>query len=106
VPSDDLQGVEIGAGFAQSMEESTPKREDFPDRIEQQDLDLEQDIHTLLRYNSETTHLDDVRVTVRNGSARLQGTVMSEDDLGIVELMVQQVEGIRAVRNELRVAGP
>ena len=105
LPSDDLQGVEIAAGFAPSMEASDPDVIDLPDRVDNQDLDLEEDIRTALRYNSETSHLTDVEVMVRNGMAYLSGTVVSEDDIAIMQYLVRDLEGVRDVHNDLRIAG-
>lgn len=104
VPSDDLQGVEIAAGFASSMEEADLDVLDLPDWVDDNDLDLEDDIRTALRYNSETMHLDDVRVYVRNGVAYLRGTVVSEDDITIVDEMVRDIDAVVDVDNELEVA--
>lgn len=104
VPSDDLQGAEIAAGFASSMEETNPDVMVLPDRVDNQDLDLESDIKTALHYNSETSHLQNIEVTVREGIAHLAGTVVSEDDIAIVDYLVRDLTGIRDVRNDLQVA--
>lgn len=103
IPSDDLQGAEIATGFASSMEEANADVRDLPPRVDNQDLDLEEDIRVALRNNSETTHLSDVDVTVRNGVAYLRGTVFSDDDIAIVHYIVRDLEGVRDVRNELEV---
>ncbi len=105
LPSDDWQGVEIAAGFASSMEESDPDVEDLPDRVDNQDSDLAEDVATSLRYNSETSHLHHIRILVRNGIVRLRGTVFSDDDLAIVEEQIRDLEGVIDVQNELEVAG-
>ncbi len=105
LPSDDLQGAEIATGFASSMEASDPGVVDLPDRVDNQDLDLEEDIRMALRFNSETSHLTDVEVMVRNGMAYLSGTVVSEDDIAIVQYLVRDLEGVRDVHNDLRIAG-
>lgn len=104
VPSDDPQGVEIAAGFASSMEETDLDVLNLPERVDDNDSDLEDDIRTALRYNSETMHLDDVRVYVRNGIAYLRGTVVSEDDITIVDEMVRDIDAVVDVNNELEVA--
>lgn len=106
IPSDTPQGIEMAAGFASSMEESNPDRWELPARVDNQDLDLEEDIQTALRYNSETGHLDDIEVTVRRGIVRLRGTVISDDDIAIVEYLVRELDGVVDVRNELEVAEP
>lgn len=103
VPSDDLQGAEVAAGFAPSMEDSDPDQERLPDRIDDQDLDLQEDVYQALRYNSETAHLSDTRVLVREGVVSLFGTVPSEDDLGRIYSVVSELDGVVRVVNHLQV---
>ena len=55
----------VATGFAPSMEEANPDVRVLPDRVDNQDLDLEDDIRTVLRNNSETGHLADVQVARR-----------------------------------------
>lgn len=104
LPSDDLQGAQIAAGFASSIEGSNPDQLDLPERVDNQDLDLEEDVRKSLRNNSETGHLTDVKVAVRNGVVFLAGTVFSQDDIGIVQYFVRDLDGVRDVRNNLQVA--
>ncbi|MCB0063858.1 MAG: BON domain-containing protein [Caldilineaceae bacterium] len=104
LPSDDLQGAEVATGFAQSMEESNPDVEDLPARVDNQDLDLEEDVRVSLHNNSETGNLENVRVRVRNGVVLLAGTVFSEDDIGIVEEQIRDLDGVVEVVNGLTVA--
>lgn len=104
LPSDDPQGADVAAGFASSMEEANPDRRDLPNRVDNQDLDVEEDIQTALQTNSETSHLTDVHADVENGIVRLHGTVFSEDDIAIVEYLIRDLEGVRSIRNELTVA--
>jgi hypothetical protein len=104
LPSDDPQGAEIAAGFASSMEETNPDQRHLPSRVDNQDLDLEEDIQTVLRINSETGHLNNVEFMVENGIVHLHGTVLSEDDIATVEYVVRDLEGVAEVRNELRIA--
>lgn len=104
VPSDDLQGVEIAAGFAQSMEDADLDVLDLPDRVDDNDADLEEDVRMALRYNSETQHLNDVRAYVRNGIVYLRGTVVSEDDITIVDELVRDLDSVVDVDNQLEVA--
>lgn len=106
LPSDDPQGAEVAAGFAQSMEESNPDVERLPDRVDNQDYDLEEDVAVSLQNNSETGHLENVRVRVRNGVVLLAGTVFSEDDISIVEEQVRDLDGVVEVVNELTTAPP
>lgn len=102
--SDNSQGAEIAAGFAPSMEESNPDVEVLPARVDNNDLDLEDDIVTVLRYNSETANLDDVSVRVRDGIAYLRGNVYSNEDLAIVQGIIEDLDGVVDVVNELQVA--
>lgn len=103
VPSDDLEGVDIAAGFAPSMEEAHPDSEILPETVEMGDLELQQHVCTVLRDNSETAHLTDIEVLVSRGIVVLRGPVADEQDIAIVDDMVSDLDGVRAVRNELRV---
>jgi alkanesulfonate monooxygenase SsuD/methylene tetrahydromethanopterin reductase-like flavin-dependent oxidoreductase (luciferase family) len=98
---EDETGVEIAAGFAQSMEEIEPSVEDLPENVENNDLDIQQDIEQALRYNSETMHLNNVHVEVADGVVTLTGTVPTMDDLGLVYEIVYDMEGVVEVRNDL-----
>jgi hypothetical protein len=105
LPSDDPGGIEIATGFASSMEEANADEYELPDRVDNQDLDLEEDIRIELHNNSETANLEDVQVRVADGVAWLYGTVMSDEDIAIVEYLVSDIEGVQSVENLLRVAG-
>jgi len=104
VPSDDLQGIEIAAGFASSIEDDFETR-DLPESLDEVDSDVESDLRKALRHNSETTHLDDVRIYVRNGIAYLRGTVDDEEDSDIVEEFIRDLDVVDDVQNELEVYG-
>ena len=104
VPSeDDPQGAEVAAGFAPSMEASDADVERLPERVDNRDLDLEEDIYEALRYNSETRDLRDIRVYAHNGIVSLFGTVPSDDDLAQVYNIVGDLEGVNRVHDEIRV---
>jgi len=103
IPSDDLQGIEIAAGFASSMEEANLDVERLPARVDNQDLDLEDDIATALRFNSETSHLTGIRHAVREGIVFLAGTVESDDDIAVVDYLIRDIDGVVDVRNNLEV---
>jgi hypothetical protein len=103
LPSDDPQGAEIAAGFATSMEEYGPDVVDLPERVDNNDEDLVQDVLTMLRNNSETSHLTEVQVAVRNGVVYLRGNVVSQDDISLVDEMVRDMEGVVDVENDLDV---
>jgi len=104
LPSDDGQNVAIAAGFASSMEETDPSVVRLPDHVDGNDLDLEQDIRTMLHNNSETAHLTHVKLAVRNGIVFLTGSVQSEDDIAILDEMIRDMEDIVDVRSRLTVA--
>ncbi|MFN2291364.1 MAG: BON domain-containing protein [Anaerolineae bacterium] len=107
VPSeDDPQGAEIAAGFAPSMEAADIDVEDLPERVDDRDLDLEEDVYEALRYNSETRGLQDIRVYAHNGVVSLSGTVPSDEDLAQVYNIVGDLEGVIRVHNEIQVGGP
>jgi len=87
------------------MEESNPDEEVLPAHVDNNDLDLEDDIVTALRYNSETTNLSgDIQVRVRNGIVRLYGTVSDLQDSNIVEDIIRDIDGVVDVINNLDVA--
>ncbi|MEZ4736235.1 MAG: BON domain-containing protein [Caldilineaceae bacterium] len=104
VPSDRPDMVEIGIGFAQSMEDANPDEEVLPTRVDNNDLDLEDNIVTALRYNSETTNLsNDIQVRVRNGIVHLYGTVSDLQDSDLVEDIIRDMDGVVDVINKLDV---
>ena len=104
VPSeDDPQGAEIAAGFAPSMEDSDPDVERLPRHVDNNDLDLLDDVYEALQTNSETAHLDNVKVQVNNKVVYLLGTVETQDDVGRVHDIVNSLNGIRSIRNNLQV---
>lgn len=104
LPSEtDPQGAEIAAGFAPSMEDTNPDVEELPSRVDNNDLDLRDDIYLVLRNNSETTHLTNVKVQVDNGVVNLLGTVTSQNDIAIVDDIVNELEGVAGIKNNLQV---
>lgn len=103
VPSDDLQGIELAAGFASSIEDSFASSK-LPGSTGGEDSDVESDLRRALRYNSETMHLDDVRIYVREGIAFLRGTVDDEEDIAIVEDFIRDLDVVDDIQNELETA--
>jgi len=103
VSSERGEGIEMAAGFAPSMEDTNPDQEILPEEVDNQALDLEEDVLLALSYNSETGHLDDIRVYAEDGVVSLFGSVPSEDDLGRVFEIVYDLEGVREVRSHLEV---
>lgn len=100
VPSDDLQNVEIAAGFASSIEDE-PEIANLPERVDDNDTDAEDDIRRALLYNSETTHLDDVRVYVRDGVAYVRGSVFDDDDIAAIDALIRALDIVDEIQIEL-----
>lgn len=105
VPSDDLQGAEIAAGFASSIEDDV-EVENLPGSVNNNDSDAEDDIRQALQYNSETAHIDHVVVHVLDGVAYLRGTVLDEADSGLVEDFVTDLDIVDEVYNEIETVDP
>jgi len=105
VLSDDPQQIEMAAGFAQSMEASDTDYEGGSNRVNHGDLDLEDEILDALRHNSETAYLDlnKIEVHVNNGIVYLYGTVVSDDDIAIVDYLIRDLDGVVDVENFLEV---
>jgi len=104
LPSDDPQGAEVAAGFAPSIEASDPDVQVLPDHVDDNDLDLEQDVQEALRTNSETSHLTDLHVRVSAGEVYVWGEVASQDDIGVVQQVLSDLDGVMDVHNHLRTA--
>ncbi len=102
LPSEDPQSAEIGAGFAPSMESSDPDAERLPDRVDDSDLDLLDNVYLVLRNNSETAHLSQVKVQVDKGIVNLLGTVPTQDDIARVHSIVRELEGVVEIQNNLQ----
>jgi len=105
IPSNDPEGIEIAAGFGKAIEEEDdPREENLPDRVINNDSDLEEKIRVALRKNSETAHLTNVIVTVEDGIVYLAGQVETLDDVDLVVTVVGDLEGVVDVEEELEVA--
>lgn len=104
VPSGDGQNAAMGIGFAPSMEESNPDVFDLPDRVDNNDEDLEDDVREALRLNSETQHLDDIHISVTEGVVTVRGTVETADDLGRAEAIIADLPGVRDVFSEVELS--
>lgn len=104
VPSDDLQGAEVATGFGTSMEESSPDEEILPDRVDNNDLELAGDVEQALRFNSETAHLTDLTVSVRDGEVTVQGTIPGDEDRPLIDAIVANLPGVTRVRLDLTTA--
>jgi len=104
IPSDGSQGIEMAAGFASSIEDDFETR-DLPESLDDEDSDVENELRRALRHNSQTTHMDDVRIYVRDGIAYLRGTVDDDEDSDIVEEFIRDLDVVEDVQNELEVLG-
>jgi osmotically-inducible protein OsmY len=100
---DDPQGAEVATGFATAMENVDPDVEDLPASVDNNDLEVEEDVRTALRYNSETTNLENIQVQARDGIVTLTGTVPTDDDLALVYAIVSELEGVVVVRNRIEI---
>lgn len=103
LPSEDLQNAEIATGYSQSMEASSPDEESLPSRVDNNDLELQNDVYEALRNNSETAHLTNVAVRADDGIVTLLGTVPSDDDIALVTDIITDLDGVIEVRNRLSV---
>jgi hypothetical protein len=102
LPSDNLDGAEIAAGFASSMGDTNPDEEILPSRVDRGDLELEQHIYTVLRNTAETQNLTDIEISVCDGIVAIRGIVQSDVDIAIVDDIVNDLDGVIEVRNYLR----
>ena len=73
--------------------------------MDNNDLDLEEDVYVILRNTSETVDLADrITVTVEDGIVTLEGTVLNDADIALVDEVVTNVPGVVEVENLLEVA--
>ncbi len=105
IASDKREGAEIAAGFAQSMEAIDTDYDGSPRRMNDDDLDLEEEIQEAFRYNSETAHLDlsEIEVHLNNGVVYLYGFVESNEDITVIEYLIRDLDGVVRVENFLEV---
>lgn len=108
IMGDDPQRVEMAAGFAQSMEATDTDYDRASPRMNDNDLDLEDEIQDALRYSSETAQLDlsKLEVHVNNGVVYLYGFVETDDDIAVVDYLLRDVDGVVRVENFLEVEDP
>ncbi len=104
-PSDDLENAEIAAGFGQSMEDAGADEEIVPEHVDNNDVELQNDVYLMLRNNSETADLTDITVRVRNGVVTLLGSVLTDNDIALVDDLVSDMDGVEEVENRLEIAG-
>ncbi len=101
LPSDDLQGIEIAAGFGKEVVFDDPRGEDTPERLAGADWDLQARIEAVLRKSSLTNQMNGVKVAVEDGIVYLAGEVETLDDVDVVCSVVQSVDGVEDVEEEL-----
>lgn len=105
IPSDDLQGVEIAAGFADSLYGEDPRAEELPDQLWGNDEELEELVMAALKRNSETSTMSDIRVAAQDGIVHLYGVVASDEEAAIVDQLVRDLEEVGEVVNHLDTEG-
>ena len=102
IVSEDMQGVEIAAGFAPSMEETDPDVEDLPPNVDNNAYDLQEDVYLALLHNSETGNLaDQIFINVVEGVVVLEGTVPDDQDIALIDEIVNDLNGVDSVDNRL-----
>ena len=101
LPSDDLQQIEIAAGFGKEVELDDPRPEDTPDRLAEGDWDLQARIEAVLRKSSLTNQMTGVKVAVEDGIVYLSGEVETLDDVDVVCSIIGAIDGVEDVEEEL-----
>ena len=105
LPSDDLQGVEIAAGFSDSLDGEDPRAGRLPTRLLGNDEDLEELVMAALAKNSETSTMTAVRVAAQDGVIHLYGVVDTDEEIAIVDQLVRDLAGVDDVVNHLDTEG-
>lgn len=100
MPSQRLRDADVATGFATSAEDAGFDEFEDPERFDNSDLQIESRIHEALRLHSYTQGMD-IRVIVRDGVATLRGHVDDLQDIGVVEDIAWEVEGVEEVREQL-----
>jgi osmotically-inducible protein OsmY len=101
LPSDSLEGAEVAAGFSTTMEDTEPTEEMLEQDLEATDLELQNAVYMAIRHNSETMHLTDITVRVRDGIAILMGTVPGEEDIPLLDAVLTDITGLEDVEYRL-----
>jgi hypothetical protein len=97
------EGIEMGAGFAPSMEDTSPESRRLPEEVAGSDLEIQDQVYKALRYNSETANLTNIAVQVDGGVVHLLGMVADDDDVARVYSVVSDLPSVTRVENHLRV---
>lgn len=105
IPSDDWQGVEIAAGFGDSLYGEDPRAEELPAQLWGNDEELEELVMAALKRNSETSTMTDIRVAAQDGVVHLYGVVASDEEAAIVDQLVRDLEEVDEVVNHLDTEG-
>lgn len=105
IPSDDLQGVEIAAGFDDSLYGEDPRAEELPAQLWGNDEELEELVMTALKHNSETSTMTDIRVAAQDGVVHLYGVVATDEEAAIVDQLVRDLDEVGEVVNHLDTEG-
>jgi hypothetical protein len=97
------EGIEMGAGFAPSMEDTNPEGRELPAEVAGSDLEIQDQVYEALRYNSETANLTNIAVQVDGGVVHLLGMVPDDGDVARAYSVVSDLPNVRRVENHLRV---
>lgn len=102
IVSNDLEGVEIAAGFAPSMEDTDPDVEDLPPHVDNNAYDLQEDVYLALLNNSETSNLaNQITINVVDSVVVLEGVVPDDQDIALIDEIVNDLNGVDSVENRL-----
>lgn len=101
LPSDDPQGIEMGAGFGKGVEFDDPRPEETPERLAGSDWDLQARIVDVLRKSSLTNQMTGVQVLVEDRIVYLRGAVETLDDVDIVCSVIQAIDEVDEIEEEL-----
>jgi hypothetical protein len=104
VASDDPEGIAVAAGFSTGAAEETW---DLDHRTSEQvdESELNALIRAAIRADAATSQLADrVRIAVVGSTVVIRGTVDDLEDGDAIAAVVEQVEGVREVRDETEVA--
>ncbi len=75
------------------------------DRLQLANMSLASNVETAL-LNSTLVWVNGLRVTAEDGTVRVEGEVIAEEDREAAEQVVRTVEGVRLVDNDLRIQPP
>ncbi len=105
VPSDDLQGAEIAAGFG-STSQADPYAASHHDEALYAEDEVSARVRDALRADAQTADFAErLSIDTEGGRVILRGTVDSIDDTDAAAAVAEEVEGVTEVIDRLRVRG-